>query len=386
MPTGCGHRDGLERARSWCSRRAAEIGGRVTRIPGAQRPEWIRDGAGASHGAGSAERDCGDVLVIEGPRASAGLRMLVAGHLDTVHDPAGTFRTLGPDRNGIREGPGAVDMKGGVVVAFAALEALAACGISASWTLVLNADEETGSFASADTLRAVAVRHDVGLVVEPAMQDGGFVSWRPGAGLFRIDAFGRAAHAGRDFATGVSAVAALVPAVAAALALSDVGAGRTVNVGPLEGGEATNIVPDRASAWGGMRFRSLADGEALDAALNALARGGEGDVPRVRVRTAHNRPPKPATAQVLGLVDLAVGCARDLGIDVGSGAGGTGGVSDANVLQSAGLPCLDGLGVRGGHMHRRDEFVVTASLAERASVLALLMARLTALRSVPSRP
>ena len=89
---------------------------------------------------------------------------------------------------------------------------------------------------------------------------------------------------------------------------------------------------------------------------------------------------------MLGLADMAIACAGDLGIDVGAGTGSTGGVSDANVLQDAGLPCLDGLGVRGGNMHRRDEYVVTASLAERASLLALLLSRLAQCASVPSRP
>lgn len=386
MRTGWGNREGLECARDWCTARATALGARASRIAGAQRPDWIRDGAGSANTARQGERDGGDVLVLEGPAAPGGLRILIAGHLDTVHDPAGPFSALKPERDGIREGPGAVDMKGGVVVALAALEALSACGVKATWTLALNADEETGSFASAEALRALAARHDVGLVVEPAMADGGFVSWRPGAGLFRIDAFGRAAHAGRDFASGVSAVAALAPAITGALALSDAAAGRIVNIGPLEGGEATNIVPGHACAWGGMRFRTEADGAALEAALKALERGSGSDVPSVRVRTVHNRPPKPATPEVLAIADLAVSCARELGVDVGSGAGGTGGVSDANVLQSAGLPCLDGLGVRGGHMHRPDEFVVSASLVERASVLALLLARLAALRSVPSRP
>jgi glutamate carboxypeptidase len=82
---------------------------------------------------------------------------------------------------------------------------------------------------------------------------------------------------------------------------------------------------------------------------------------------------------------VAIACAHELGIATGAGTGSTGGVSDANALQDGGLPCLDGLGVRGGNMHRSDEFVVTASLAERASLLALLLSRLSCHASLPSR-
>lgn len=400
IPTGWGDSAGLDRARAWCSSRAEALGARATRVRGEPRPDWLREGQRAG-----SSRDSGDVIVLErgsgagaagtgasggaahaGTDGGAGLRVLIACHLDTVHDPQGPFQRLGPDRGGQRCGPGAVDMKGGVVAALAALEAVHARGVSLRWTLALTADEEIGSFASMRALRELASRHDVGLVTEPPMPDGGFVVARPGAAQFRIDAFGRAAHAGRDFAAGVSAVGMLAEAVTSALAISDVAAGRTVNIGPLEGGEATNIVPDRASAWGAMRFRTRGDGERMDRALTAIARGGDSDVPRVTVRIAHNRPPKDATPQVLGLAGMAIDCAHELGIGIGAGTGSTGGVSDANVLQDAGLPCLDGLGVRGGNMHRSDEFIVTESLAERASLLALLLARLARCASVPSPP
>jgi glutamate carboxypeptidase len=382
IPTGWGDSPGLERARDWCVERAGALGASVSRVQGEPRPDWLREGQRPG-----AVRDSGDVIALRASAAHGeGLRVLIACHLDTVHDPRGDFSALGPDRGGERCGPGAVDMKGGVVAALAALEAVQALGVPLSWTLALNADEEVGSFASMRALRALAATHDVGLVTEPPMADGAFVVSRPGAAQFRIDAFGRAAHAGRDFAAGVSAVGALAGAITAALAISDAPAGRIVNIGPLEGGEATNIVPDRASAWGAIRYRSCGDGESMERAMMSIARGAEGEAPRISVRIAHNRPPKDATPQVLGLADMAIACAGDLGIAVGAGTGSTGGVSDANVLQDAGLPCLDGLGVRGGNMHRRDEYIVIGSLAERASLMALLLARLARCASVPSRP
>jgi glutamate carboxypeptidase len=76
----------------------------------------------------------------------------------------------------------------------------------------------------------------------------------------------------------------------------------------------------------------------------------------------------------MAIAEIALGVARDLSVSAGTIS--PGGVSDANVLQAAGLPCLDGLGVRGGNLHRIDEFVVTASLVERATILALLINRL----------
>ena len=44
--------------------------------------------------------------------------------LDTVHDPEDDFISLTHEADGISRGPGAADMKGGLLVAIAALEAL----------------------------------------------------------------------------------------------------------------------------------------------------------------------------------------------------------------------------------------------------------------------
>jgi glutamate carboxypeptidase len=54
----------------------------------------------------------------------------------------------------------------------------------------------------------------------------------------------------------------------------------------------------------------------------------------------------------------------------------TGGVCDANVLQNVGLPCIDTLGIRGGNLHRRDEYVEIDSIWERAALFAILMKRI----------
>jgi glutamate carboxypeptidase len=268
-------------------------------------------------------------------------------------------------------------MKGGVEVMLSALEALERAGVRAAWTVLLVSDEESGSFGSAAAIAREAANYHRAFVVEPAAPKGDLVVQRPGSGQFVIEAFGRAAHAGRDFASGVSAVQALAKAVLAAGALADAGKGHIVNIGPLQGGVATNIVPDAARAWGNMRFPDEAAGRALCESIDALASGGERDVPRVRVQHVLNRPAKPCTDAVRALGERAQAVAADLGLQVGLAS--TGGVSDANMIQHAGPPTLDGLGVRGGNLHRDDEFMWPDSLPERASLLAILLARESAL-------
>jgi glutamate carboxypeptidase len=156
--------------------------------------------------------------------------------------------------------------------------------------------------------------------------------------------------------------------------MSDPVLGRAVNIGPLAGGAATNIVPDHARAWGNLRFRTAAEGRALSESVASVASGSERDVPRLRVHLTLNRPAKPCTEAVQAMGETAGEIARDLGFRVGLGS--TGGVSDANLIQHEGPPTLDGLGVRGGNLHRDDEFMWPESLAERASLLAILLRRL----------
>src|SRR5690606_3909213 len=105
----------------------------------------------------------------------------------------------------IARGPGAADMKGGVLIALCALEALDAAGVDLNWTVLLNSDEETGSFQSARVLREAAKQHDIGICVEPALPGGALAIERMGSGQFMIEVHGRSAHVGREFTKGVSA-------------------------------------------------------------------------------------------------------------------------------------------------------------------------------------
>lgn len=266
-------------------------------------------------------------------------------------------------------------MKGGLLVACVALEALEACGVPASWTFLLNSDEETGTFCSERHLREEAARHDVGLALEPALPGGALAVERGGSGQFMIEVGGRAAHVGRAFGDGVSAVYELAHRLVAIAALPDVARHKIVNVGPLEGGSATNVVPDRARAWGNVRFRTPEVAAELREQLHALATD-PGAMPSVSVRSTFNRPAKPMTPGTEALANAAREVAEGLGQSLPFAS--TGGVCDGNILQDAGLPTIDTLGVRGGGLHTPEEWVELPSLVERATLLAVLIARLSA--------
>jgi glutamate carboxypeptidase len=370
-PTGPGGGEGIEATRQVFTERMAKLGATSTLVPGDDRPDWLR-GAAA---------DGVPPTAVLGRLRPGMRRVLIAGHLDTVHPAGGPFQELTVAEDGATAvGPGCVDMKGGLVIAACALESLEEAGVPASWTYLLNADEETGSYHSEAALRDQANQHDFGLALEPALPGGELAIERMGSGQFMIEALGRSSHVGRDFRGGVSAVTALARAIAAVGDMADPTkeGSYIMSVGPVEGGTATNAVPDHAAAWGNARYPNQEVGDRMGAALDVLATPNtacEHDQAAIIVRRSFNRPAKPLTAATEALALHARSVAEVLGQSLPFAS--TGGVCDGNILQDAGLPTIDTLGVRGGGLHTPTEWIELASLVERCQLLAVLISRLS---------
>jgi glutamate carboxypeptidase len=370
IPTCSGHESGLSRFRAIMRARLAALGADISEIAGEQRPAWLVQ-------PGQPADAVPPVALRAVVRGGSGRRVLLTGHLDTVHDPFGSFQTLTRSSPTRAVGPGAIDMKGGLVIMVHALEVLAELGVTPAWTVLINSDEETGSLHSKIAIRAearaCAAAGGIGLAMEPSLPDGSLVTERLGSASFRIECEGRAVHAGRDFANGVSAVNALAARILDAAKLVDLEQGTVVNVGPLEGGKTTNVVADRARAWGNARFRDGAREDVLKRGLLALATAADAPLPRTRVEYESNRPAKPETSAVRALAEEIRAIGESLGQKVGFGK--SGGVSDGNLMQAEGLPTIDTMGPVGGNLHRTDEYIELETLVPRAAMLAILLSR-----------
>jgi len=313
-------------------------------------------------------------------RRSAPLRVLLSGHYDTVYAPDHPFQActrLDPDR---LRGPGVADMKGGLVVMLAALRAFEASPAAENlgWELVIGPDEEIGSAATRPRLEEAARGCRIGLVFEPARQNGDLVGSRKALGSFQIAAQGLAAHAADLSAPGRNAISALMDFLLLARAWPEERPGMLFNIGFIRGGGAANVVPDFAEATIDVRVDRAGDvgwvRDRLESAQAAIAaRSGC----RFAINGGFSRPPmeeNPATDRLFSAWRHA---ALDLGLTppakVHSGGG-----SDANLIAATGVPCLDGLGVVGGRLHSADEFVHLPSLVERAQLTALGLHRLAA--------
>lgn len=312
-------------------------------------------------------------------RPQAPVRVLLAGHMDTVFAADHAFQSDRMIDADTLNAPGGADMKGGILVMLHALMAVEQSRFAEriGYEVILNADEEIGSPGSAPILFDAARRAQFAMVYEPAMADGTLAGARKGSGNFSAVFSGRAAHAGRDHAAGRNAIAEAARYAASLDALTGARAGLTVNVAKIDGGGPNNVVPDNAV----VRFNARADraGDAdwfMAEARRLLAATNAREGYRAHLHGGFARPPKPMTPQLEAFFRALKDCGVELGLDIGWKA--TGGVCDGNNIAAAGVPVIDTLGARGGAIHSADEFVKLDSLEERAKLSALLLLRIAA--------
>jgi glutamate carboxypeptidase len=317
--------------------------------------------------------DFGNVLELRfGPRklAAPGLKpILLLGHLDTVW-PIGTFKTMPCRiRDGRLWGPGTLDMKAGVALAFTALELLTEADLlQREIVFLLNGDEEIGSPVSRPITERIAKTCSAVYVLEPA-QGLAYKTARKGIGIWRIEVEGIAAHAGVDFEKGANAIRELARVVEKVSTWTDLKRGITVSVGVAGGGTKSNVIP--AHAWAEVEARVVrrADGARIARKFAAL----KAHDPRCKltVTGGFNRPPMERSSGTVCLFRQAQALAKDLGFALDEAA--TGGGSDGNFTAALGIPTLDGMGVVGEGAHAHHESVLVEHLAPRTALLAAML-------------
>jgi glutamate carboxypeptidase len=299
--------------------------------------------------------------------------ILLLGHLDTVWEIGTLAQMPFRVRGGRAFGPGILDMKSGIVIGLWAIRALQALGISPTGPIhfFLNSDEEVSSVAFRREILAEARGARAVLVLEPAAADGALKTARKGVGEFKITVHGRCAHAGVDPAAGVNAITELARQLRRVEVMARPRQGLTVNVGRIEGGTRSNVVPERATAWIDVRIPRLRDRVIIEHQVRRLKPCHP--EARLEIEGGINRPPlerKMAAA----LFRKARALGRAMGMDVTETS--TGGGSDGNFTAALGVPTLDGLGAVGDGAHARHEHILIPELPRRAALLAGLLATL----------
>jgi glutamate carboxypeptidase len=300
--------------------------------------------------------------------------ILVLGHTDTVH-PIGSLQSRPWREEGNRAyGPGVFDMKANCALAIETLRACTALSITPSRPIVvlLTCDEEAGSMTGRALVEAEAKRARTVLVIEPPASGGKVKTGRKGTGMFTIQANGKAAHAGLEPEKGASAVLEMARQIEQLHRMNNLASGVTVNVGVVNGGTVSNVVPAEARAEVDLRFKTNEEGaEAVKAILGL--KPYDSRVSLV-VRGGVNRPPLERTGEVLALYEIARGLAAEIDYELGEAQ--VGGASDGNFAAAVGATVLDGLGINGDGAHAIHEHILIDDIAARGALLAGLLATL----------
>ena len=304
--------------------------------------------------------------------------VVFSGHMDTVH-PVGSFGSPAVRiADGKIFGPGTQDCKGGIVAAFLAMEALDRCGFcSRPVKLILQSDEETGSLNSGGKTLEFMVEKAKGAAAflnaeAIAGKEGDTVVMaRKGILRQRFAIFGKAVHAARCD-TGASAVAEAAYKILELEKMKDPES-LTCNCGVIQGGTATNSVPDSCTFYTDIRFSTEAQ---YRKALEITQKVADTVyVPGCHCQLIQEgyRPPMEESDRNNRLLETINGIYRQQGLPQLKTTKSAGG-SDASYITAAGIPCIDSIGPRGGRMHSLDEFAYVDGLPEAAKRLACVAA------------
>jgi glutamate carboxypeptidase len=315
----------------------------------------------------------GDHLQVDFPGKAGGKPIMLLGHLDTVY-PLGTLSTMPFRVDGKRlRGPGSFDMKSGIAFMLFAIEALRHSHgdeLPRPVTVLLVSDEEVGSDTSRHITENLARKSAAVLVLEPAYGPKGAVKTaRKGVGEYILKVRGKAAHSGLDFEKGASAIIELARQILEISKLTDLKRGITLNVGTVQGGTRSNVIPAEASAVLDARVARMKDAAVLDRKLRSLKPFNRKC--KLEITGGVNRPPLERTSAVAALYKKASDIARQVGWKLEEAA--VGGGSDGNFTAALGIPTLDGLGGVGEGAHATHESVLISELPRRTVLLSALI-------------
>lgn len=312
-------------------------------------------------------QETGDHVLSRWGNAKDGILLLC--HMDTVF-PLGTIAKM-PYReaDGKIFGPGTLDMKAGIVISLGAIEVARKNGLTRPVTLLCTSDEEIGSGTSRAWIESLAKESALVLVLESALLDGSLKTWRKGVGEFWVKTKGRAAHAGGDHEKGRNAIEEMAHQVIAIQKLTDYAKQTTLNVGVIQGGTVSNVVPEDATVQVDVRVMQPGEWERLEAEMNKLKPILDGT--SIEIHGGLNRPPMPFDERMKTTFEKAKSIAAQIGVELK--AGGTGGASDANFVAPLGIPVMDGLGAIGEGYHSEREYIFADSLEQRVKLVAALL-------------
>jgi len=299
--------------------------------------------------------------------------LLLSAHMDTVEPGRGICPVL---KDGLFRSDGTTilgaDDKSALAIIFEVMEIIKERDLPCSSVeLVITVCEEIG-LLGAKNLDFSLLSAKFGYVLDSA-ETFGIVTRAPAANRFEFKIHGKDAHAGVSPEKGINAIQL------AGKAISKISAGRiddetTCNTGIIEGGVATNIVPNLVTVKGEVRSHNKKKLDDLtfeivscfkDVIEEYKKESGEGDLPALEVLIENDFPLLKIPDDHM-MISLASNAAKNLGKKMVKKT--TGGGSDANIFFEKGL--ITGvLGTGMTDVHTVRENILLADMVDTAELL-----------------
>lgn len=297
--------------------------------------------------------------------------MMLNAHMDTVKPGKGVIPHL---KDGVFTSEGDTilgsDDKSGVAILLEVVQTIVEKDLPhGPIEVVFTICEEVG-LLGAKNLDVTRLSSTFGYALDSRDTEG-IVTRAPGANRMEIIVHGKEAHAGAEPEKGINAISVAGKAIAA-LEIGRIDRETTCNIGVIEGGTATNIVPNRVTIKGEVRshdpdkLNRVTDEitTAFQSAVDAFKKSGQDELPRLEIdlKRDFSRTHIPEDHPV---VVLAQEASRNLGRTLTCKT--TGGGADANIFFEKGIMTgVLGTGMRDVHTSRENialaDMVKTAEL------------------------
>jgi glutamate carboxypeptidase len=307
--------------------------------------------------------------------------IMLLGHMDTVYLP-GILQTEPYRQEGNKlYGPGIADDKGGIALMLHAVKILSDAGWKDydTLTVLINPDEEVGSYGSRETISAVADQHDSVLSFEPTVPPSigpgePLVLGTAGIALATLEVRGRAAHAGNAPEEGRNAIVEIAHQLLQTRDLANDIPSVTLNWTNVISNRSRNQIPEFATAVGDVRITVPGAENKLREALQAKVASSK-LVPdtATSVQLEVRRPSFLAGASGLALGQKAQTIYREIGRDLELLPMVSGGTDAAYARRSGKAAVVEGFGLAGWGFHARNEYIEIDSIVPRLYLVTRLL-------------
>lgn len=267
--------------------------------------------------------------------------LLLCGHMDTVEPGRGVKAGL---KNGVFTSDGTTilgaDDKAAIAIIIEVLRSIQENDLlHGPLEIVFTICEEVG-LLGAKNLEFEQLSAKFGYVLD-AVDIEGIVTKAPAANHLRFEIHGKDAHAGIEPEKGINAIAIAAKALAG-LRMGRIDSETTCNIGKIEGGKASNIVPNLVKVEGEVRSHNekklaeITDGivESFKKAVESYKERPEAELPALTVHVYEDFPAK-SIPDDHPVVQIARKAAADLGLGMQTQTSGGG--SDASIFCKNGI-------------------------------------------------